>query len=286
MNADKFQHVFGKISRNLDLEIRSIDSLTGGDINEVFVITSDKGKFVIKINDASRFPGMFDAEKLGLDLLREPEVFDVPQPLETGIAGSHSYLILECIDTGTPSADFWRVFGEQVAKLHQTSASSFGLRSDNYIGSLPQYNQHRNSASAFYIDMRLQPQLTMAAEKGFDLNVSDKFLTNCKELIPEEPPALVHGDLWNGNYLVNSRGLPCLIDPAVAFAPREMDLGMMHLFGGFSSELFDIYNEIYPLQGNWKDRLDLWKLYYLLVHLNIFGAGYLNQVNSIISRYS
>ncbi|MBT8318886.1 MAG: fructosamine kinase family protein, partial [Gramella sp.] len=176
--------------------------------------------------------------------------------------------------------------GEQLAKLHKQSASSFGLKTDNYIGSLPQYNQHRKKASEFYVEMRLEPQIKMASENAYKLNISNKFYANCEEIIPDEPPALVHGDLWNGNYIVNSQGLPCLIDPAVAYAPREMDIGMMHLFGGFSTELFKTYNEIFPLRENWKDRLDLWKLYYLLVHLNIFGSGYQAQVNSIISRYS
>src|SRR5690606_24016845 len=101
-----------------------------------------------------------------------------------------------------------------------------------------------------------------------------------------EAPALIHGDLWNGNYLIDDSGNPCLIDPAVCFASREMDLAMMQLFGGFSEEVFNVYNEAFPLAKGWKTRTHLWQLYYLLVHLNLFGSGYYNHVNTIIRKYS
>ena len=106
------------------------------------------------------------------------------------------------------------------------------------------------------------------------------------EEIPDEAPSLIHGDLWNGNYMVSNKGEPTLIDPAVAYAPREMDIAMMHLFGGFPQDVYSIYNEQFPLVENWKDRISLWQLYYLLVHLNLFGSSYLSQVKGIIKRYS
>ena len=105
------------------------------------------------------------------------------------------------------------------------------------------------------------------------------------EEIPNEPPSLIHGDLWNGNYLVSEAGKPVLIDPAAAFAPREMDIAMMHLFGGFSTTLFQAYQEIHPMEKNWEDRISLWQLYYMLVHLNLFGSGYLKQVEAILAKY-
>jgi fructosamine-3-kinase len=104
-------------------------------------------------------------------------------------------------------------------------------------------------------------------------------------VIPEERPSLIHGDLWNGNYLIAKEGKPVLIDPAVSYGIREMDLAMMHLFGGFSEEVYNVYHELSPLQAGWQDRTSLWQLYYLLVHLNLFGSGYLSQVQTAIKRY-
>jgi fructosamine-3-kinase len=197
-----------------------------------------------------------------------------------------SYLILRYIETANKIPEFWEVFGEQMAALHKTTSSKFGFKTDNYIGSLPQYNKNYSSAAEFYISQRLGPQLEIAKNAGYDLKNTGSFLKNCSEVIPDEPPALVHGDLWGGNFIVNSRGLPCLIDPAVAFAPREMDLAMMKLFGGFDAQLFKHYNSHFPLEPGFEERVPLWQLYYLLVHLNIFGLGYKNSVENIIRQYT
>lgn len=286
MSEYNSENILNRIARDFGKELTSFSRLTGGDINDVFLLNSGAEKFVVKINNNKRFPGMFEAEKAGLEELAAPGLIDVPEPLKTGKTGSHSFLILEYKAPAPNAVNFWEVFGEQLAALHQQTSDSFGFEKDNYIGSLPQYNDRKNSAAEFYIEMRLKPQIKMAVEKGFQLNVSESFYKNCENMIPSEPPALIHGDLWNGNYLVNSAGMPCLIDPAVAYSPREMDLGMMKLFGGFNEDLFHTYNEISPLQENWEERISLWQLYYLLVHLNIFGLGYKSQVTSIIKKFS
>jgi len=286
MKENRIEEILNQIAHDFGKELTRFSALTGGDINEVFLMECGPEKFVVKITDTESFPGMFEAEKLGLDTLSKPSVIDVPKPLKTGRIDSYSYLLLEHKNSTPKASDFWEIFGEQLAKLHQQTSKSFGFEKDNYIGSLPQYNDQKDSAAKFYIEMRLQPQIKLAEEKGFQLNIKDSFYKNCHNIIPSEPPALIHGDLWNGNYLVNSKGKPCLIDPAVAYAPREMDLGMMKLFGGFDETLFHTYNEVFPLQDNWQERIPLWQLYYLLVHLNIFGAGYKNQVTSIIQKFS
>ncbi|PTX44335.1 hypothetical protein C8P64_0312 [Christiangramia gaetbulicola] len=286
MSAGRFQSIIENISEDFGINLTEASPLSGGDINEVFLLETATEKFVLKLNNTSRFPGMFDAEKLALEKLIDPGVIDVPKPIKTGTEDQYSYLILEHKEPASKTPDFWEIFGEQLAKLHRETRDTFGLEKDNYIGSLPQYNEKRDSAAEFYIEMRLQPQLEIASDKGFQLNVTDNFFKNCEALIPNEPPALVHGDLWNGNYIVNEKGKPCLIDPAVAFAPREMDLGMMKLFGGFNEKLFSIYDHTFPLEEGWKERIELWQLYYLLVHLNIFGAGYKSQVTNIIRKYS
>jgi fructosamine-3-kinase len=283
---DAIQNLLSEIAIQNSHELIKYSPLSGGDINEVFLLECKSGKFVVKLNHTHRFPGMFKAEKFGLNLLKEANVIDIPKTFSTGSIGDRSYLLLEYISSGEKTTNFWSEFGEKLAQLHKCSNPNFGLKADNYIGSLPQYNDHMDNASDFYIEMRLEPQFKMAADLGFALKIPNSFYPNLEKLIPSEPASLIHGDLWSGNFIVNAEGSPCLIDPAVAYAPREMDLAMMKLFGGFDEELFKIYHETFPLESDWRDRVEIWQLYYLLVHLNIFGSSYKGRVQSIIDKYS
>ncbi len=269
-----------------NLILKQVIPLQGGDINEVFLLKCDAGDFVIKQNNAHRFPKMFEAEAHGLALLRNSQSFKIPKVIAYGNEENTSYLLLEFITKGTPSSGFWKDFAQHLAKLHKTTTENFGLTHHNYIGSLSQINKPESFASEFYINQRLEPQFKLASEKGFPFSSLDLFFKNISEEIPKEVPSLIHGDLWNGNYLVSENNEPVLIDPAVAFAPREMDLAMMQLFGGFPQEVYDTYHELFPLNHNWKNRIPIWQLYYLLVHLNLFGSGYLSQVTKIIKSFS
>ncbi|GGW84153.1 fructosamine kinase family protein [Salegentibacter mishustinae] len=279
-------NILNKIAEENNLNNTKFSRLTGGDINDVFLITSEEKKQVVKINNAEKFPGMFEAEKAGLEALQKSKVIDVPNVLGMGEIENTSYLLLEYKESAVKSSTFWTDFGKQMANLHKTTSEEFGFHQDNYIGSLPQQNNASASAADFYISERLDPQLKMAKDKGYDLGVTRSFFSNISAIIPDEKPALIHGDLWGGNYLVNGNGDPCLIDPATAFAPREMDLSMMQLFGGFDKELFNSYKKEFPLESGFEERIPLWQLYYLLVHLNLFGAGYKAQVTSIIKQFS
>lgn len=241
---------------------------------------------VIKINEANKFPGMFEAEKIGLETLKNSKTIDVPKVFSYGNFQDTAYLLLEYKSEGKQHPKFWKYFAEDLAALHKTTNKYFGFSSSNYIGSLPQYNEKSTSADQFYINQRLKPQLKMALDNGFSFENLEVVFKNISEEIPDEKPSLIHGDLWNGNYLVNQEGKPCLIDPAVCFAPREMDLAMMQLFGGFPEKVFVQYAEIFPLQPGFKKRVHLWQLYYLLVHLNIFGSGYLPSAQNILKTYS
>lgn len=273
------------IASENDLNLTTTRRLTGGDINDVFLLSCTSGKYVVKVNHATKFPGMFAAEAKGLELLRQSNSFKIPKVIGHGTIGGKSYLLLEYIPEGNPTVAFWESFASHLAQLHQTTQEDFGLDHDNYIGSLLQQNTHHDSASEFYITQRLEPQFRLASDNGFDFKKLDLFFKHISDEIPVEPPALIHGDLWAGNYMVSKDIEPVLIDPALAFAPREMDLGMMQLFGGYPQETFDIYDSIFPLTPDWKQRMDIWQLYYLLVHLNLFGSGYLCQVKVVISKY-
>lgn len=280
------KEILRKIISQNNLHLIDVKPLSGGDINGVFLMECHEGNFVVKLNEAFRFPGMFAAEAKGLRLLRETATFKIPTVISQGEIESHTYLLMEYVSSGQPTSNFWQVFAENLATLHQTTQKEFGLNHDNYIGSLPQQNDYRDTASEFYITQRLEPHFKIASENGFNFKNLDKFFQNISAEIPKEAPSLIHGDLWGGNYIVSENSKPVLIDPAVAYAPREMDIGMMHLFGGFSNEVFEHYNSIFPLQTDWEDRLSLWQLYYLLVHLNLFGSEYLGWIKSVVSKYS
>ncbi len=273
------------IERQQGFTIHSMRPLTGGDINQVGLLDTDHGKIVIKINDAQQFPGMFAAEKTGLDTLRRVNAIHIPRAVACGAVDDTSYLLLEYIEPGTKQSGFWEVFGHQLAQLHKTGNDFFGFCQNNYIGSLPQYNNQEQYAVDLYINQRLKPQFKMASANGYHFDNLDNFYAHLHNIIPDEPPALVHGDLWGGNYLVDYQGNPVLIDPATAYAPREMDIAMMHLFGGFDPRLFVAYHSVFPLQTGWQDRIKLWQLYYILVHLNLFGHSYLASAKAIIAHY-
>lgn len=278
--------ILDKIALDSNIVLKEWETLSGGDINDVFLLTGSTEKYVAKINFASKFPGMFGAEAYGLQLLRSSDSFRIPDVIKTGTIHDKSYLLLEYIDSGPSQKDFWQRFAENLCKLHKHTAAKFGLEQDNYIGSLPQYNSFEDSPSEFFINKRLDPQFRMARDKGFSFSKIDIFFKIIENEIPKEPSSLIHGDLWGGNYIISYTGEPVLIDPAVAYAPREMDIGMMKLFGGFPAEVFLYYQELFPMMENYEQRIRIWQLYYLLVHLNLFGSGYLSQVNSILKHYS
>ncbi|WP_299184289.1 fructosamine kinase family protein [uncultured Aquimarina sp.] len=270
----------------LSERIISTKPLSGGDINEAFLLTTNNREMVVKINSVSKFPGMFKAEARGLKELMDASIFKIPEVLFFGKDADVSFLLLEYIKSGNKTPDFWSIFGERLASLHQQSKPYFGFESDNYIGSLQQYNFKYSSASEFYMTQRLQPQFQMAIKRGFSFSSLDSFYVAIENEIPDEASSLIHGDLWSGNFMIDINGFPCLIDPAVAYASREMDISMMYLFGGFEHELFEVYNDIFPLIDGWKKRMEIWQLYYLLVHLNLFGDSYYNSVKAIIKQYS
>lgn len=279
------QQLLKDIAEQHHLVLKEVESLSGGDINRVFLLRTNAGAYVLKLNKAEAFPGMFEAEAEGLQLLESSFSFRIPKVIASGTSASSSYLLLEYLTPGKASSNFELEFAQNLAKMHQVTHQKFGLDRSNYIGSLRQTNHWQPSASEYYILNRLEPQFKIATNRGYDFGNLEKFYKNVTESVPNDSPALIHGDLWNGNFLISENGKPALIDPAVSFGIREMDLAMMALFGGFPSKIFDLYNELFPLEEDWQSRTDLWQLYYLLVHLNIFGRGYLSQVCAVMKLY-
>lgn len=269
----------------LGSQVKRWRAVSGGDINRAHQADLADGRIVfVKSNDRAP-PGMFAAEARGLAWLGEAEALRVPAVLAQG----PDFLVLENLDSAEPRRDHDEKLGRGLAALHQFGAPSFGLDHNNFIGRLDQDNRPLASWADFYRTRRLEPQLRLAVEDGRASpgmrRRFDHILPRLEELVgPPEPPARLHGDLWGGNSLVDERGLPCLIDPAVHGGHREVDLAMMRLFGGFGVRVFAAYHEAFPLAPDHEARVPLYQLYFLMVHVNLFGGGYVAQVEHALAR--
>ena len=258
--------------------------LSGGDINDAFAAELSDGRRVFVKANAHTPRGMFAAEAEGLAWLGEARVVAVPQVLAVG----DDFLVLELIEPGRRRPDFDAMLGRSLAALYAHGAGGFGHARDNFIGRLPQDNHAESDWPTFYRERRLAPMVTRARSVlGQGLVASfERLYALLPELVgPAEAPARLHGDLWGGNLHVTAGGEPCVIDPAVYGGHREMDLAMMRLFGGFGARVFAAYHEAFPLAPGHEERVDLHQLYPLLVHVNLFGSGYVDGVRRVLGRY-
>jgi len=277
------------LRERLQLNQINLQPVMGGDINEAYRVDTDQGVFFLKCNTRPESHDMFLAEKRGLELLRSKGQLRVPDPIEVFEMSGVACLLLEWIDTGRGNSQSWQSFATQLSELHQSKGGQFGLDHDNYIGRLPQKNEPKEDWLDFYHACRIMPQLKMAVDESkLDAGMAvraERMFTLISGEIPEESPTLLHGDLWSGNLLFDFGNRPVFIDPAVYYGVREMDLAMMSLFGGFS-EGINIYHEMFPLSHHWQDRLRFYQLYYILVHVNLFGGHYANSARQIIQHYA
>lgn len=271
------------------VQIKSLTPLGGGCINQSYRIDTNSDSFFIKYNRAEAFKGMFSSEAAGLKQLLDAGSIRIPSVIENGETDEYTFLMLEFIHQGRKGNGFWEGFGSALAYLHKQSDEVFGWGMDNYIGSLPQSNKAHKAWIDFFIMERLEPMLKLARDgKKIGPELARRFDTlynRFNEIFPPEPPALLHGDLWSGNFLVDETGNPCLIDPSVYYGHREADLAMTHLFGGFSEEFYSAYHSVFPLEKGWEKRIDIFNLYPLLVHVNLFGGGYISDVGRIMAYY-
>ncbi len=264
----------------------------GGDINQAAHVTLRSGDALLLKWKRGVGADFFLAEAHGLRLLAGAEAIRVPGVLAVG--SEPPFLALEWIDQEHPAADSERMaerLGHGLAALHRCTAEMHGLDRDNYIGALPQPNTPSASWTAFYREWRIGAQMEIARREGMLPRTREAALVRLQNRLDTllddaaMPPSLLHGDLWGGNYMVAAGGEPVLIDPAVYYGHREVDLAMTQLFGGFPARFYAAYHEAYPLDPGYDDRRALYQLYYVLVHMNLFGGGYAGQVDSIVRRY-
>lgn len=269
-----------QISAYLDRNFssRQHQSVSGGCINQAWRISDDKDTFFVKLNTANHL-NMFAAEFEGLKTLYQTNTIRVPTPISVGKTQTQAYLVTEYLELSN-SADAAQL-GEQLAQLHRTQHSAYGWHRDNTIGSTPQQNSYQNDWIRFWRQQRLGYQLSLARNKGYTRRLQDlgeQLSARMADFFPGDQPtaSLLHGDLWSGN-VGAIKGTPVIFDPAVYFGDRECDLAMTELFGGFSPRFYAAYNANWPLDPGYNIRKNLYNLYHLLNHLNLFGTGYQSQ---------
>lgn len=268
-----------------------IDPVGGGSINDTYRLTLNVGKkFFLKINSSTSFPRLFEKEKSGLAFLAKQNCILTPAVQLEGIIDDYQLLLLEWIEKGIRGENFWKKFGEELARLHKMSHEQYGFWENNYMGSLPQMNSFADTWSDFFTRYRLQPQIELAISKGLlqknHIAAFESLFRKIDSMFDTEKASLLHGDLWSGNFMCNERSEPVLIDPAIYFGHRSMDLAMTTLFGGFDRVFYDSYNYHFPFPSNYEEQWEICNLYPLLIHLNLFGSGYLGQIERTLRMFN
>lgn len=276
----------GRLLKKLTVE--HVQQVFGGDISQTYLLTTNAGKFFLKMNDGAG-TDMFEKEYNGLQLLRSANAVPIPIPLVHGSAEGHIFLVMEYLAKGKPAKDFWQHFGHGLAAMHKNTQRYFGLDENNYIGTIPQLNTYAGTWAAFYAQQRIMPLMQQALRQNKcslnDVTLAEKLCDKFDTIFPAEPPALLHGDLWGGNFMAGENGQPVIYDPAAYYGHREMDIAMTMLFGGFDKLFYNHYNDVYTLQPGWQRRVQLCQLYPLLVHLLLFGGHYYYSVMDIIKQF-
>lgn len=289
--------VVSAIELQLDASVVRTQSLSGGCISHATRVDTDRGPLFVKWS-REEAAATFPAEAVGLQALRDANAgLVIPEPIivSDGMVrreadASCGFLVLEWIETGERSRDYWESLGAGLAALHRKTSSTYGFKRDNYIGSLPQHNAWSETWPGFFRSRRLEVQVSRAREVGHWNEgwngAMDRLMNRLDELLPASPsPSMLHGDLWSGNVMVTERGTPALIDPAVYYGHREVDLAMSELFGGFSSAFYQAYREAWPLESGYNERRQVYNLYHLINHLNHFGSGYAESVAGVLRSY-
>ncbi|HLS81959.1 MAG TPA: fructosamine kinase family protein [Steroidobacter sp.] len=267
--------------------MRACRRVGGGSISDTRRYETDGGPIFVKVADAGACD-MLEAEAAGLDALAQTHSIRTPRVLAAGLAAGRAFLALEWIELRSADRAAEATFGEQLARLHHATEAWFGWFRDNTIGSTPQLNTPMDDWVAFFRERRLRFQLRLAAASG-GASLLARGERLCESLhcffVGYRPvPALLHGDLWSGNWGVDTQGAPVVFDPAVYYGDREADIAMTHLFGGFGPAFHAAYQDAWPLAAGADVRMTLYNLYHVLNHYNLFGGGYFEQAGAMIDR--
>lgn len=283
------EQIIRHISDQIQSQITAFRPVSGGDISSAYLLETQHQKLFLKVNSKSFAKSMFLAEQKGLQAIENTKTIAVPQVHLVSELDGKAFLLMDFIESRRPNAKDYTHFGRDLANLHLVSNDHFGFSSDNFIGSLPQSNAFHADWAEFYWNERIHPQLEIAKKnKALDdakIPSKESALKIFRQVFGEVKPSLLHGDLWGGNYLISTDGTPYLIDPAVYYGHSMVDVAMSCLFRGFDAEFYDAYHEIISKQSYYQEQIKLYQLYYLLVHLNLFGRSYRSSVVDILERY-
>lgn len=267
-------------------EIENTHSVGGGCINQAYKVSGNGSSYFVKFNQASQVE-MFAAEALGLQEMYDTHTITVPEPICWGVVDNSSYIVLQWLDLGGSGGQAWYEMGCQLAAMHRTGIKdSFGWDRNNTIGSTPQINTQMDNWADFFAEQRIGYQLSLAKRKGGNFPNRDRVVETVRQLLADRQPepSLVHGDLWSGNAAITKTGEPVIIDPAAYYGDREVDIAMSELFGSFPGNFYRGYNETWQLDSGYQKRKDIYNLYHILNHFNLFGGGYGSQASRIIGR--
>ncbi|NBB78524.1 MAG: phosphotransferase [Verrucomicrobia bacterium] len=260
----------------------TVQRASGGCINEAYLTSDGTASYFVKFNTAERLP-MFEAEAAGLRAIAGTATIRVPEPVGCGLTAGRSYLVLKVLVFGGAKTGSWAQMGRELARLHQNTRAQFGWDRENTIGPTPQANTWTTDWPSYFREQRLRPQFELARKNGMHFHRSDELLDQVDRLLDGHRPeaSLLHGDLWSGNADFLEDGIPVLYDPATYYGDRETDLAFSEFFGGFPAEFYRAYAEVWPLTEGYPQRRELYNLYHVLNHANLFG-GYAAQAQAII----
>ena len=287
MNTDDWQIVRHLIVDQTGQRIGNLEVMpvSGGDINSAYCLSDGQQQFFIKINTRERLP-MFEAEMYGLDQIQRSNSIRVPQAIGCGVAGEQAFIVLEYLNlSGHP--DPTRL-AQQLATMHKSTQDQFGFAIENTIGLTAQVNDFTQDWVSFWQRQRLGYQLLLAKTNGYGNALFDTGMRLNEQLnhffSGYSPLAsLLHGDLWSGNQGADSAGSPVIYDPACYYGDHETDLAMMELFGSPGQRFFEAYDEIFPIDAGYYQRRELYNLYHILNHANLFGGSYVLTAQRMIA---
>lgn len=268
-------------------DINQISPVGGGSINDAYRYSVEGKEFFMKLNKEVK--GIIEKEVEGLKAISSLDCIATPEVIAFERIDDFELLILPFLRGGLKSSEAWENFGQQLAEMHKKPAPYYGWHQANFIGSLPQANKPTSDFISFFINERLRPQVDLAKKSNYlslaEINQFEQLFKKLNEILPDTKPSLVHGDLWSGNFMIGEQDTPYLIDPSIHYNFRETDIAFTYLFGGFDSKFYKAYNHYLRLEPGFEDRISLYNIYPLLVHLNLFGSGYYGSVINNLHQY-
>ncbi len=264
------------------------ETVGGGCINSAVVLTGSGERYFVKLNRRSRL-GMFQAEAAGLAELASAAAVRVPTPVCAGQTGESAFLVLEYLPLRSGNGSVLERLGQRLAMQHRVTSGGFGWKRDNTIGSTAQPNPSYQDWVAFWREARIGFQVQLAAKHGARTTLikkTERLVDGLEQFFVgyRPAPSLLHGDLWGGNFAATGRDEPVIFDPAVYYGDREADIAMTELFGGFGERFYAAYREAWPLDPGYGTRKQLYNLYHVLNHFNLFGGGYASKAEGMVDQ--